>query len=48
MFAYIIVCGSFEGCRLYDDEASALAAAAARSALDGRPWEPRWVFIPEE
>lgn len=48
MFAYIIVCGSCEGSRLYDDEGSALAAAAARSALDGRVWESRWVLIPED
>lgn len=48
MFAYIIVSGALEGSRLYDDEVSALAAAAAASALDGRVWEPRWVLVPED
>lgn len=48
MFGYILVSGSLQGSRIYDDEASALAAAAVLSAQDGRIWEPRWDFFPEE
>lgn len=47
MFAYIIFCGSAQGTRIYDTEAEALTAAASRSALDGRHWQVRCIWIPE-
>lgn len=47
MFAYIIICGSVQGMHIYDTEADALAAAASRSALDGRHWQVRCIWIPE-
>ena len=47
MFAYIIFCGSVQGMHIYDTEADALAAAASRSALDGRHWQVRCIWIPE-
>jgi hypothetical protein len=48
MFAYIIVSGALEGRFLYDTEGEALRAAEAASAQDGRAWEVRWTFVPEE
>ena len=47
MFAYIIFCGSAQGTHIYDTEAEALEAAKSRTALTGRRWFVRWVWVPE-